>query len=265
MIAWPRLHLMEWNDQPWLPDVLRRAETDYLAAALDAADPFAPLAPRLAELCARAGSDRIVDLCAGGTGPWLRLQPALSAALGRPARVTMTDLYPNRAAFARVEAATGGAATGEAAPVDARAVPARLSGVRTMFDALHHLRPEDARAVLADAHRRRQPIVVVEGTRRSLAAVLGMLLVPLAVLLLTPRIRPRSWARLLFTYVVPIVPLLVLWDGVVSCLRSYRPAELRALTAGLDDGYTWEVGEYRRRGVPVTYLIGAPREPAAAG
>jgi hypothetical protein len=259
MAAWPRLHLMEWNDQPWLPDVLRRAETDYLATVLDAAEPFAPLAPRLAALCARAGDDRIVDLCAGGAGPWLRLQPAIAAALGRPVRVTMTDLYPNRAAFAHAAEATGGAVSGEAAPVDARAVPPHLSGVRTMFDALHHFRPEDARAVLADAHRRRQPVVVVEATRRSADAVLGTLLVPLAVLLLTPRIRPWSWARIALTYLVPVVPLLVLWDGVVSCLRSYRPAELRALAAGLDEGYTWEVGEYRRRGVPVTYLIGAPR------
>jgi hypothetical protein len=264
MIAWPRMHLMEWNDQPWLPDVLRRAETDYLAAAIEVADPFAPLAPRLAELCARQGGDRIVDLCSGGSGPWLRLAPAVAAALGRPVRVTMTDLYPNFAAFARAAEATGGAVAGEAAPIDARAVPPQLSGVRTMFQGLHHFHPEDARAVLADAYHRRQPIVIVEGTRRSADAVLSMLLVPLAVLLLTPRIRPRSWARLLFTYVVPVVPLLVLWDGVVSCLRSYRPAELRALTAGLDEGYTWEVGEYRRRGVPVTYLIGAPREAAAA-
>ena len=66
MLAWSRLHLMEWNDQPWLPEALRRAETDYLAAVLHAPDPFAPLAPRLAALCA---DDRIIDLCAGGAGP----------------------------------------------------------------------------------------------------------------------------------------------------------------------------------------------------
>jgi hypothetical protein len=263
--AWPRLHLMEWNDQPWLPDALRRAETDYLSAVLDVADPFAPLAPRLAELCAQAGGDQIVDLCAGGAGPWLRLQPAISAALGRPVRVTMTDLYPNRAAFARAAEATGGAVTGEPAPVDARAVPPRLSGVRTLFHALHHFRPADARAVLADAHRSRRPIVVVESTRRSAAAVLGMLLSPLFVLLITPRIRPWSWTRLLLTYVVPVVPLQVLWDGVVSCLRSYRPSELRALTAGLDEGYRWEIGEYRRRGGVVTYVIGAPGQVLAHG
>jgi hypothetical protein len=188
----------------------------------------------------------------------LRLQPAISATLGRPVRVTMTDLYPNRPAFARAAEATGGAVAGEPAPVDARAVPPRLSGIRTLFDALHHFRPADARGVLADAYQQRQPIVVVEGTRRSAAAVLGMLLVPLIVLLITPRIRPWSWAQLVLTYLVPIVPLLVLWDGVVSCLRSYRLPELRALTAGLDDDYTWDVGEYRRRGGVVTYLIGTP-------
>jgi hypothetical protein len=237
MLTWPRLHLMEWNDQPWLPEALRRAETDYLATILDAMNPFAPLAPRLAALCT---DDRIIDLCAGGAGPWLRLQPAISSALGRPVRVTMTDLYPNATAFSRAAAATSGAVTGEPLPVDARAVPPRLSGLRTMFDALHHFRPADARAVLADAYHRRQPIAVVEATRRSLSTVLGTLLVPLFVLLLTPRIRPFSWTRLLFTYVLPVVPLL-------------------ALTAGLDADYTWDVGTYRHRGMVVTYLIGAPR------
>jgi hypothetical protein len=130
--------------------------------------------------------------------------------------------------------------------------------MRTLFDGFHHLRPIDARAVLADAYRRAQPIAIIEGTRRSVSTVIGMLFVPLMVLFVTPLIRPFSWARLFLTYVLPIVPLLVLWDGVVSCLRGYRPSELRALTAGLDDNYTWEVGQYTRHGAVVTYLLGAP-------
>jgi SAM-dependent methyltransferase len=254
---WPRLHGVEWHEQPWVPEALRRGATDYLAATIELADPFAPLVPRLAELCARSGCDRFVDLCAGSGGPWLRLQRAVASALGRPVRVTLTDLYPNAAAFARLAAASDGAVAGVVAAVDARAVPERLGGIRTLFDCFHHFRPADARAVLADAHRRRQPIVIVEGTRRRLSALAGMLLAPLFVLLITPRIAPFSWTRLFYTYVLPILPLLILWDGVVSCLRSYRPAELRALTDGLDEGYRWEIGEYRRRGAVVTYLIGA--------
>ena len=32
----------------------------------------------------------------------------------------------------------------------------------------------------------------------------------------TPFVRPFRWSRLLFTYVIPLIPLLVLFDGTVS-------------------------------------------------
>lgn len=254
---WPRLHVFEWNDQPWLPAVLRRAETRYLAAALDLARPFAPLAPRIAALAAATG-DRVVDLCSGGAGPWPHLAAEVAAARGAPVAVALTDRFPDPAAFARATAADA-AITGEPSPVDARQVPPQMSGVRTLFDAFHHFRPADARAILVDAHDRRQPIVIAEVVRRRLAGVLPMVLViPLLVLALTPRLRPVSAWQLVFTYLFPVLPLLITWDGVVSALRAYRPAELRALAAGLG-GFTWDVGEVRVRGAVVTYLIGAPR------
>ena len=84
-----------------------------------------------------------------------------------------------------------------------------------------------------------------------------MLIVPLLVLLVTPFVRPFSLARLLLTYLVPVLPLLILWDGIVSCLRTYRPDELLALTAGLD-GHRWRATELRQRGSIVTVLVGEP-------
>jgi hypothetical protein len=122
-----------------------------------------------------------------------------------------------------------------------------------MFDGLHHLRPADARAVLADAHRRRAPLVIGEAMSRRPRMLVTTPLIPLFVLLLTPRIRPVSGWQLLFTYALPILPLAIAWDGFVSCLRTYRPRELLALTEGLD-GYRWDAGEERG----LTYLIGEP-------
>ena len=60
---------------------------------------------------------------------------------------------------------------------------------------------------------------------------------------------------------IPILPLLCLWDGIVSCLRSYSARELRELVRDLEsEDYTWDVGELRFPGTPVTvaYLIGLP-------
>ena len=74
-------------------------------------------------------------------------------------------------------------------------------------------------------------------------------------------IRPFRWGRLVFTYLIPILPLLCLWDGIVSCLRSYSARELRELVRDLEsDDYAWDVGELRFPGTPVTvaYLMGWP-------
>ncbi|NOT61867.1 MAG: class I SAM-dependent methyltransferase, partial [Acidobacteria bacterium] len=78
---------------------------------------------------------------------------------------------------------------------------------------------------------------------------------------LTPFIRPFRWTRLLWTYLLPVVPLVVVFDGVVSVLRSYTVAELQAFAAELSgSGYEWDVGETAAQGwrAPVTYLIGYP-------
>jgi hypothetical protein len=136
-----------------------------------------------------------------------------------------------------------------------------LQGFRTLFTCFHHFRPDTAREILADAVRQRHGIGVFEATERRLSAILGMLLTPLVVLLVTPAIRPFRWSRLFWTYLVPLVPLIVLFDGIVSCLRTYTPEELRSMVRDLGETeYEWEIG---REPVPhspsgVTYLIGWP-------
>ena len=85
----------------------------------------------------------------------------------------------------------------------------------------------------------------------------------LLVFVTTPWIRPFRWSRLFWTYVVPIVPFVVLFDGVVSCLRTYRPQELREIIGKLTGSeYQWEVGEYLGvlNSTSITYLIGYQQE-----
>ncbi|HXM61951.1 MAG TPA: hypothetical protein VN950_13935, partial [Terriglobales bacterium] len=75
-------------------------------------------------------------------------------------------------------------------------------------------------------------------------------------------IRPFRWSRLLWTYLIPVIPLVLLFDGVVSCLRTYRPQELREMVEKLKPPscqYQWEIGELAGGKMPVTYLIGYPK------
>lgn len=257
-MALPRLHAFEIHELSGCPDLLRRIATDYLRTVGVVFRAFEPVAPVLAGALSRASAPRIVDLCSGGAGPVVGLAEALRTPLGFAPEVVLTDLHPNREAFAWAAARARIPVSFETASVDARAVPDHLQGVRTIFDAFHHFRPEQARAILADAARRRTPIVIVEATERSLPALLGMLLiVPFLVLLLTPLVRPFSFGRLVFTYLIPLAVPLIVFDGIVSCLRSYTVSELRDMTEGLEsDGYRFEIQRVKSRAGMLTCVVG---------
>lgn len=134
-----------------------------------------------------------------------------------------------------------------------------------MFAAFHHLKPADAEGVLRNAFEQRQAIAIFEGTARTPAALLLSLLIPLLVLALTPRVRPLSMVQLVFTYLVPVLPLFILWDALVSHLRTYSQDDLRGLTSNLQaPDYQWTIGTLSAPGIPfsVPYLIGRrPSQP----
>ena len=258
-----RLHLIEIHDQDWCPRTVRDGETDYLQFVIAKMKSYAAMVPILTSALQRTGTLQVLDLCSGAAGPWLWLQPVLA---GRHVNVSvcLTDKYPNVEALRQSNRPQS--IRYHPQPVDATRVPEELTGFRTIFSAFHHFRPEQACAVLADAVRQRQGIAVFEGTQRSVPALLLMLLVPLMVLLMTPFLRPFRWSRLLWTYLIPLMPLIVLFDGLVSCLRTYSVAELCDLTARLDaNDYHWEIGAVKSTSgpIPITYLIGVPNEEAA--
>ena len=88
-----------------------------------------------------------------------------------------------------------------------------------------------------------------------------MLFSPLTVLIMTPFIRPFRLGRIVFTYLIPIVPLIVLWDGLVSSLRTYSVAEMKAMVAKLDnaDSFEWEIERVKSGPAHILYLLGYPK------
>lgn len=255
-----RLHLFELTDQTWCPDVLRDGMTDYLRFVTEVFRVFEPALEVLKRGLAASGGAAVIDLASGGGGAWGALAAPLATDLPG-LRVTLTDLYPNQLAGERLVARHPGVLRYELEPVDARAVPARLSGLRTQFLSIHHFRPPDVERILANAVEAGAPIALFEAQRRDLRHVLQLACSPLLVLALTPFIRPARLDRLLLTYLLPLIPLGVGFDGAVSALRTYTPAELLRIAASADasDAFTWEAGELPGGPTVVQYLLGTPR------
>jgi hypothetical protein len=262
-----RLHLFEWEDQPWLPRPFRDFITDHLRYTQNE-DMRRPvnlaIAGRLRVLLERTGTARIIDLCAGAGGPLLEIGRILMDELSCPVEILLTDLYPNAAAFRRIESQSGGTIKARYESTSAFDVPLELNGVRTLFTALHHFKPEDARLILGDAVRKRAPIAVFEPLERTVhwVALMGIMSL-VRGFTHTPRVGNLTLSRLLLTYVIPLAPAVFAWDGMVSALRTYTPNELRDFALSIEkDGYSWEWGRFEVPGpygpMPTTYLIGIP-------
>ena len=73
--------------------------------------------------------------------------------------------------------------------------------------------------------------------------------------------RPKKLAWWVFTYLVPIIPFTVAWDGWVSHLRAYTPQEMLQMTRDFSDSYSWEIRNFELQNgkFTVTCLLGLPR------
>lgn len=253
-----RIQLFEFEDLDWFPDFLRNYETDFLRFLSSKTGMFNPAIPVINRGLKNAATDMIIDLGSGSGGPIMNLLPKLLKK-HPDLTVILTDYFPNIEAFEMLKERSE-AINFVNRPVDIRKIPGSLSGLRTMFLTFHHFEPEEAREILQESINSKKPIAVFEAQERSFGSLLAMLLSPLSVLLTTPFIGPFKVGRLLFTYIIPLVPLVVLWDGVVSSLRTYSVKEMREMVSALDntEQFTWEIGKKRSGPGVILYLLGTP-------
>jgi hypothetical protein len=261
-----RTELFEIHDHPRFPALLRDLITDALQALWNFGNSYKPILPLLRNALDMVGTRDVLDLCSGGGGPWGQLVRDFESEQHFPISVCLTDKYPNQEAFERALSGSNSRIGFDPRPVHATEVPPDLRGFRTMFSSFHHFAATDAREVLVNAVERRKGIAIFETARREPKIVLAICIIPFLILFLTPRIRPFRWSRLFWTYGVPVVPFVLWFDGLMSCLRSYSHEELSELVQSLPEkGYRWKVGTQCGGFLPVTYLIGYSPRPEFYG
>lgn len=256
-----RLELFEFEDQSWFPDWIRVRMTCYIVAIHRLLGTAPEIAGLLRRALPHASQPRVVDLCSGGSGPMLEVAAELRAQDEfADVRFTLTDLYPNAAAAAQVNAQDDGVSYA-LEPVDA-AVVHDQPGVRTMICSLHHMSPDTARAILGSAVTAREPFLAFEISDNSAPRALWWLPLPInvfTVLLASLFVRPMTWQQLVFTYLIPILPFLISWDGTVSNARTYCEADLDELLRDVPSpNYTWEKGTIGSGPAKRLYLLGLP-------
>lgn len=255
-----RVNIPELHDAAWFPPELRGFLTDAISFFATLFKPYRGVFKKLVLALPRQKPLKFIDLCSGAGGPALDLAEVLDKK-GVSFTITLTDKHPNLPAFKAAAASACGKISCKSEPVDALCLPANLAGFRLMFASFHHFKPDQAIKILADAVEAGEGIAIFEYTSRDfLVWGIPLLLTPIFIAIATPFIRPWNWRRLLWTYLLPVLPFAVAWDGFASCMRTYSRAEMKRLTSGVGgEGYEWQIGEAHRFGFwPVAYLIGRP-------
>lgn len=255
------MRLFEFEDLSWFPDEIRSGMTDFLRYFIRLLNVYQPVTPLLLKVLAKTSEKNIIDLGSGGGGAIEQIHRNLSRQTSQKIEITLTDKFPNPAAWQYIRQKSNGLINFYADPVDANSVPEQLKGVRTLFSAAHHFKPAQLQSILQAAVHQQKGICLFDGGDKNLLMFLGAVLIqPLFFFLLTPFIRPFKISRVLLTYLIPIIPFCTVWDGCVSLLRLYRPKELLQLTKSISSqNYTWKAGRVQNKlGLHVTYLIGYP-------
>ena len=257
------IHLFEFTDQHWCPQTIRQYMTDYLHFLITKLGIYRPAVPIIKNIMDKTGKDEILDLCSGSGGGVDIVQHELSKISGKVIKLTMSDKYPNIGLYEILKNNSNGGLDYNKDSVDALNVPNNFNGIRTMFSALHHFKPEQVKDILKDAVLNKSPVCFFEGAGKRVLDFMGILLLHSFIFIaVTPFIKPFRLSRLFLTYIVPLVPVMTIWDGLVSILRMHTPKNMLEIADSINAvNYEWKAGQIRGNLVNVMlYMTGIPKE-----
>ncbi|VUC34313.1 unnamed protein product [Clonostachys rosea] len=272
----PRMHLFEIDDQPWFPPILRRAVQAALTHAWRLKTPFIqPVPPAqlagqilIRELGSSLSQYTFVDFCAGAGGPTPYVAREVNTYLAskneEPATFVLSDIHPNLESWERISRLNP-QVTYEPTSVDATRAPPQLvqrgDGKKLMrlFNlAFHHFDDKLAKDILRDTVKTSHGFAIFELQDRSFASFVAVTLLFFVVLGWAPvhSVRTRSPATFFFTWMIPIIPFVLVYDGYISSLRTREPEEVEALLRSCGANTSaWEIKSGRELHVwPVGYL-----------
>lgn len=236
---WP---LFEFHEQPWFPDVWRKLVQRALGRSIGHLHVWGAAVDLLTTFLERSRPNSVLELASGSgelsTGVWHRL----AASQGHTPDLVLSDLYPDPEAFAARRTQSPDRVRSVDRSVDALDPPHDPQRAWLMLQSLHHFSPSQVSHLLRNATQNSAGFLAIESTRRNPLHTLAVLLATPLFVWVTCTLKPFHWRHLLWGLLIPVVPLTLVVDGILSNLRSYSTQDLETLASQLDDTMHWEVG-----------------------
>ena len=258
-----RIQLFEFEDFDSLPGFFRNSITELIRVFHRMFKTREVVLNVFGKVRERISFEQITDLGSGAGGIMPEVVQAMNAGDGPKVDLLLTDLYPNAKAIAAVEALSDEHIRYRREPVNAVEMAKLPAGLKTMMNSFHHLPAEVATSLLRNAQANRQPFLIYELAENKIPLLLWWLLLPLSLSILivmvwfmTPFTKHLSLGQLLFTYLIPIIPILYAWDGQASLVRTYTFDDLREMIGEEKSNYQWIFERaYNDKGKQLGYYV----------
>ncbi|MCX2744907.1 hypothetical protein OO013_13575 [Mangrovivirga sp. M17] len=258
-----RIQGVEIEDLSGYPDLLRSLQTDYLRFISSLFGVYKPGIKLAAEIIEQHDIELVYDLGSGGGGAIPGLYDYINKAEQRIPEIVLTDLYPNKTAASRLKNISDGHINYDLRSLPAltaiEEVPKDKKTLVTIFNMFHHLEEEAAKTLLKRISEQGHFVLMVEPLDKSILQIFINIFVTLIMApVFTLFVKPVRVSRYLFSYFIPIVPLVTCFDGIFSVLRLYSVKHLKKIT-GTINGLNWTAGKLKFTFGKTIYLLGKPQ------
>ncbi|MEM1001491.1 MAG: hypothetical protein AAGH46_02455 [Bacteroidota bacterium] len=251
-----RLELFEFEDFNWLPTVIRTGVTNLIKVLHNLIGTRELLSNIVMSCLETTDFKQIVDLGSGSGGPMIAVIQHLNSKrkTDKPIKLLLTDKYPNNQIVQRINSLNLPNISYSETSVDAAAIEHTPHGLKTMIASFHHMAPDTAKRILKSAEKSGSPILIYEIAENNIPFIIWLLLLPISLaililmsLVLTLFVWPLSIAQIIFTYLIPIIPLVYAWDGQASLMRTYTLKDVEELigTEHKPD-YNWKIQQAKK-------------------
>lgn len=214
-----RKQVFQFSNQKWYPSFLKRDMYEFMSwfvGKVNAAKPFLPV---LEEVIGNTQTKTIINI-----------DSKIGAGIE-----TLLPLLPEGSEIINIEL---------------EKFSTHNKGIYTFINSFHQLDEKKAAYYLTQIANSGNSVAVLEGNNDSLWQVVGMtIFVPLTVILSAPFVQPFRITRLIFTYLIPILPVVTMLDGFLALFKLYNPNDLNELVST----------------IPVKTMYGNPEKLIMAG
>jgi hypothetical protein len=213
--------LKELEDYNWFPNMFRKFQLEFIGSLVNWFGFYKPIIPLAKNLLANAKTNAVFDLCSGSGKPAIYLQNKL----GNNFVTTLTDKFPQK------KIPTSSIIYLQQ-PINVLNIITEKEKLYTMYNAFHHFDDEQQRNILQLFSTNQSSILIVEILTPSFFTFLNVVFSgTIGQLILTPFVKPFSFWRLFFTYVIPVNIFTVVYDGIISVLKSKSVKQYQILTS----------------------------------